>query len=355
MTLSPDRPWRLQPNNFTPATRTPWGGHKILERYKRDLDLGISLDRIVGESWEVSVEPSFPSRFEQREETLAETILREPRPWLGDAVAGAHGGQTPLLIKLLDSADNLSVQVHPREGDPGLAPEESGKPESWLILESEPGCGIYLGFRDGVSRADVEACLSKNGRLDELLNFVSVSPGDFFVIEAGTPHAIGRGVTLVEPQFVSPGRKGVTYRFWDWNRRYDAEGHPDPSGAPRALHVARSLEVTRWDAPRGARFVATCRPLRTVVSPGPLQRERLLAWQWFEVELWQGSGTLHVESPGTMWALTCVAGSASVEGTWEPTPIRRGQSAVVPAAAGDLSLVGQEVTVVAVRSVTPQP
>lgn len=351
MAPSPNHPHRLRTDNFTPPTRTPWGGRKILERYKRDLGLDLPSGLVVGESWEFSVEPSFPSRLERGGPPLVKAIRSAPRAWLGDAVAAAHGGQTPLLVKLLDSGDNLSVQVHPREDDPNLGPAESGKPESWLILESEPEAGIYLGFRDGVTRADVEACLGAEGELDALLNFVAVSPGDFFVIEAGTPHAIGKGVTLVEPQFVSPGRKGVTYRFWDWNRRYDALGHPDPAGAPRELHVARSLKVTRWDAPRGQAFVATCRPPRSLLADSPVRREVLLDWPWFHVELWQGTGTLRVESPDTLWALTCVAGRATLAGSWDPVTLPKGQSAVVPAAAGDLTLTGEGMTVVATRSV----
>src|SRR5690606_5724972 len=138
------------------------------------------------------------------------------------------------------------------DGDPALGPGESGKPEAWVVLEADAGAGLYLGFREGVHRADVERCIAAGGALDALMNFVPVTAGDAFVIEAGTPHAIGRGLTLLEPQFVAPGCTGITYRYWDWNRRYDAAGALDPAGAPRALHLARSLDVTRWDGPRGA-------------------------------------------------------------------------------------------------------
>ena len=71
---------------------------------------------------------------------------------------------------------------------------------------------------------------TSSGDASALLRFVPVAPGDFFTIGPGTPHAIGPGLTLVEPQQVLPGRRGLTYRYWDWNRRYDAEGRPDPQG-----------------------------------------------------------------------------------------------------------------------------
>ncbi|MBW2523250.1 MAG: class I mannose-6-phosphate isomerase, partial [Deltaproteobacteria bacterium] len=333
----------------TPPTRTPWGGRRIAERYKRELGLA-PVDRALGESWEVSVEPSFPSRLVRSDRPLADVIAEAPEPWLGPPVAARYGGQTPLLVKLLDSADNLSVQVHPADGDPALAADESGKPESWIVLDADPGAGIYLGFRDGVDRARVEACLADEGPLDELLNFVPVAPGDVFVLQAGTAHAIGKGVTLVEPQFVSPGRRGITYRFWDWNRRYDADGKLDPRGAPRALHVERSLDVTDWSGPRGEAFVETCRSIVRELDGGGLQRRRVVDWPWFVAERWSGSGSLDVARPGTMTALTCVGGSATVRAEDGEVELPCGQSCVVPAAAGAIRIEGRAVDLVACRS-----
>jgi mannose-6-phosphate isomerase len=343
------KPLLLRADNFTPPTRTPWGGRKILERYKVGLGLGGG-EPVVGEAWEVSVEPDFPSRLVDGDVTLAETIAGAPVDWLGAEVAARYGGQTPLLVKLLDSADNLSVQVHPADGDPGLAEGESGKPESWLVLEADPGAGLYLGFADGVGRGAVERCISEDGPLDELLNFVEVEPGDVFEIQAGSAHAIGRGVTLVEPQFVAPGRRGITYRYWDWNRRYDAKGHLDPAGEPRALHLARSLEVTDWDGPRGEAFLAQCRPEIPVLESGDVTRRRLVGWQWFVVEQWQGDGVLRLEPVDTLWAITCVGGSAVVTAGDGEVRVRCGESCVVPAAAGALEARLEGGNLIATRS-----
>ncbi|MEM6790452.1 MAG: type I phosphomannose isomerase catalytic subunit [Myxococcota bacterium] len=322
---------RLRPDNFTPPARTPWGGQKIRRHYKRGLGLGEGPP--VGESWEVSVEPSFPSRLESGP-PLTDVIAAAPEAWLGPEEAKRRG-QTPLLVKLLDAADDLSLQVHPQDGDPALAPDESGKPEAWIVLEAEAGAGLYLGFREGVARDRVEEALATGGRLDALMNFVPVTAGDRFVIDAGTPHAIGRGLTLLEPQFVAPGKRGVTYRYWDWNRRYDAAGNRDPAGTPRALHVARSLAVTCWDAPRGASFVASCRPVTTTLyEEHHVVRERLVAGPWFEVERWRGNGALDIDPSPTMWAIVCTEGMASLSfGAATALTLRRGQSAVVPAFA----------------------
>lgn len=314
-------PVRLRADNFTPATRTPWGGTRILERYKAHL--GIEATGVVGEAWEVSVEPSFPSRLETGER-LADVIAADPVAWLGREDAARHG-QCPLLVKLLDADQNLSVQVHPADDDPALGPDESGKPESWVVLHACDGAGIFLGFRDGVERADVERCLATQGPLDELMTFVPVVAGDAFVIEAGTPHAIGAGVTLLEPQHVTPGRRGLTYRFWDWNRRYD--------GKPRELHVARSLAVTSWDAPRGEAFVETCRAPTTVHASGGVRHERVVDWRWFVVDRWSGDGALALETNKLM-ALTCIDGEITIASSAGELRLVRGQSGVLPGTTG---------------------
>ncbi len=319
-----DTIWRLRPDNFTPPQRTPWGGQKILGKYKRGL--GISADKAayacVGEAWEISVEPNFPSRLiDHGGITLAEAIARDPKAALG---AAAGQGGLSILVKLLDAKEALSVQVHPTDSYVGLSAQQSGKPESWIILEAEPGAGLYLGFRDGVSRADVERALISHARLDGLMNFVAVKPGDVFEIEAGTAHAVGPGVTLIEPQLVQPGKEGVTYRFWDWNRKYDAQGKPSDHGSARALHVKESLEVTRFDL-LGDAFVASTR------RPG-----RQLAPHWvrhidnaaYRADTLTGTGEVTLRAD-TGVGLVVVQGSVRTE----HGVLNAGESAFIPANA----------------------
>jgi mannose-6-phosphate isomerase len=339
-------PVALRPDNFTPPARTPWGGTRLLARYKPGV---VTPYALVGESWEVSVEPTFPS-LTRSGERLDTCVARDPVAWLGEEDAARFAGQTPLLVKLLDAADNLSVQVHPADDDPSLAPDESGKPESWVVLDAEPGAGLYLGFREGVGRDDVARLLAENGRIDALMNFVPVRTGDAFVIDAGTPHAIGAGVTLLEPQFVRPGRRGLTYRYWDWNRRYDAAGNLDPRGALRPLHVARSLDVTRWDRGGGDGFVARCRATEDVLERGAVERRRVVSWSWFQVERWVGMGRLVVETEERLLALTCVGGRLEVACERGSLTLGLGESALVPACAGRLAVDLSEGDVFAVRT-----
>jgi mannose-6-phosphate isomerase len=347
--MLPPRPELLRPDNFTPPTRTPWGGRKILDRFKRGLDLGpAGALPIVGESWEVSVEPSFPSRLAATGAMLHDVIAAAPLAWLGKREAQRYGDQTPLLVKLLDAADNLSVQVHPADEDPALDEYESGKPEAWYVLDAEPGAGLYLGFRDGVARTDVDQCLRAEGPLDELMRFVPVQPGDAFAIAPGVVHAIGAGVTVVEPQLVFPGRHGLTYRYWDWNRRYDERGQPSPSGRPRPLHVDRALEVTRWDA--GGAAIDDVRAWSRVLAAGDVSRTLILDWHHFVLERWAGTGVLEVPAPATMLAIVCVRGRAELRTDLGSLVMQCGHSAVVPACAAALEVACTDAELLVTRA-----
>ncbi len=141
----------------------------------------------------------------------------------------------PYLAKLIDTSDELSIQVHPGDEYARLHENSSGKTECWIILESDPGAGIFLGLKEGIERKTLEQALKEKRPVNELLNFYEVKPGDFFFVPAGSIHAIGKNITLAEVQQNS----GITYRVWDWNR-------VDEKGQPRDLHVEKSLDVINF-------------------------------------------------------------------------------------------------------------
>lgn len=375
------RPLLLRADNFTPPQRTPWGGTRVAHVLKENAPLSAekAAYACVGESWEVSVEPDFPSFVENAgndlSRTLAAIIAEDPYAFVGrEALRGQRG--TALLVKLLDTADELSVQIHPADDYGGLRPGECGKPESWYVVTAEPGAGIYLGLADGVTRESLTNALASAADLTPMLGFVPVQPGDFFLIEAGTPHAIGRGLVLVEPQHVAPGKRGLTYRYWDWNRRYDAngvlvsaEGARRGEGEPRALHVDDALAVTRWDAPRGMAFaelvrlragapdLAASARLDRLAAPTSTSAARVaatrgldradsddqspapLASAWLDVSRIAGCGALAWPAAGGLVGLTVVAGSVTiVEQSGRETLVARGRSAVLPACIGAVTL-----------------
>jgi mannose-6-phosphate isomerase len=204
--------YHLEPN----IQRKIWGGENL--EHLKNLPFEVEVDP-VGETWEISIHPDGPSLHNGKKLNLeiSETEL-------------------PYLVKLLDTGDELSVQVHPPDEYARLHENSSGKTECWLVLKADKNSGIYLGLEEGVTKESFKAALDKMANMNEYLNFYPVSPGDFFYVPAGTIHSIGRGILLAEVQQSS----GITYRVWDWNRL-------DSSGKFRDLHVAKSMDVINFD------------------------------------------------------------------------------------------------------------
>ena len=303
-------------DNWTTPERTPWGGRAIAElKAALPLDAARRAWDAVGESWERSVDPALPSRVAATGELLSAVIAADPATWLGADHAARGETSTSLMVKLIDAREPLSVQVHPHDDDPALTPGESGKPECWVVLAALPDAGIWLGFEPGVTRADVEAALDRGASLTPLLSFVPVRPGDAFTIPPGTVHAIGAGVMLLEAQLVRPGRTGVTYRFWDWNR-----GRP--------LHRERALAVAEI-----APYQPAHPPPSLVTEQGGVRLERVLTFSGMVVERVTGQGTLHLP---TVDALRAVVALAPL--MLDDVALERGQSAVVPASSQGVTL-----------------
>ena len=200
-----------------------WGGN-----YFQRFNKGLGLSR-VSECWELSVRDNDSSiiAFGKDEgKKLVDIISKEDIGPVMDRFP-----YFPLLIKLIDAKENLSVQVHPSD-DYALKYENSfGKSEMWHIISADNGSGLYVGLNKDYKKEDIEKAL-KEGTILECLNFFKVKPGDTFVINPGTIHAIGKGVRLIEIQQNS----NLTYRLYDYNR-------VDANGNPRELHIKKALEV----------------------------------------------------------------------------------------------------------------
>ncbi|MCR4939109.1 MAG: class I mannose-6-phosphate isomerase [Treponemataceae bacterium] len=151
--------------------------------------------------------------------------------YAGKSLGEITGGDFPLLVKLIQANDTLSVQVHPDDDYARRVENTYGKTECWYILDAVPGATLVCGLNKEFTRAELEAAL-KNGTLSDCLNYVPVEKGDFVFIPAGTVHAIQGGLRLLEVQEPSD----ITYRLYDWGR-------------PREIHVEKGLEVTKCSAP----------------------------------------------------------------------------------------------------------
>ncbi len=200
-----------------------WGG-----TYFKKFNKGTSFDR-VSECWELSIRDDDSSIIASGKDIgkrLVDVLTKEDIGPVMDRFP-----YFPLLIKLIDAKENLSVQVHPSD-DYALKYEQSfGKSEMWHIISADEGSGLYVGLNKDYTKSDIEKALNK-GTILECLNFYKVKPGDTFLINPGTIHAIGAGVRLIEIQQNSD----LTYRLYDYNR-------VDKNGSPRELHIKKALDV----------------------------------------------------------------------------------------------------------------
>ena len=205
-----------------------WGGIKLKTEF------GKEGAEPLAESWEVSCHKDGPSEIDNgiyAGKTLAAFIKNEPSS-LG--TRAKRFADFPMLVKLIDSREDLSVQVHPNDAFALRNEKQYGKTECWYIVSAEPGAGIYYGFNRNVTRDEVKQAIAEN-RILELLNFVKVNPGEMYFLTAGTIHAIGKGVTLCEVQQNS----NLTYRVYDYNRI-------GLDGKPRELHVEKAMAVANF-------------------------------------------------------------------------------------------------------------
>ena len=236
----------------------PWGGRK-LERFGLGLPPGVP----VGEALVTAGDAEIVSGAAAGR-TLGEVIAANPG-LLGPAASRAVRGRAtfPLLVKLIDASENLSIQVHPN--DEQAAPlDKLGKSEAWYVLAADPGAGLYVGLREGVSLdAFQEAASRLDGSSAELMRRVPAEPGRTILLPANTIHALGAGVMVYEIQQPSD----VTYRLDDWGR-VDADGNPREMHPERGVAVADPEIQPDWLEPNGT-------------GDG---RELLVTTRWFALE-----------------------------------------------------------------------
>ncbi len=219
----------MYPIKLTPAFKDYlWGGTRLRDDFGKDCEY----DK-VAESWELSCHKdgaSVVANGEHAGKTLAQYIETEGKAVLGKNCERFE--QFPILIKLIDAKDNLSVQVHPNNEYAQRVEGEYGKTEMWYIVDCDEGAELLYGFKKEVSKDEFAARIKDNTLL-EITQSVPVKKGDVFFIEAGTLHAIGKGILIAEIQQNS----NTTYRIYDY-------GRVGADGKPRELHIDKAVEVT---------------------------------------------------------------------------------------------------------------
>ncbi len=228
-----------------------WGGTKLKNKYGKNSGF-----ETIAESWELSCHKDGPSSIVGTDIELRSYIASNP------SVLGTKNttGELPILIKLIDAADNLSVQVHPSDKEAREWENDNGKTEMWYVIEADDDAEIIYGTKEDITKEDLQKAIEEN-RAAELLNTVSSKKGDVFFVEAGTIHAIGKGNLIAEIQQNS----NVTYRLYDYGRK-------DKSGNTRELHIEKGINCanTKKTAARavpslcdGSRLLASCEYFET--------------------------------------------------------------------------------------------
>ncbi len=208
-----------------------WGGRSLESLYGRLLPEGVP----IGESWEVVDRPDRQSLV--RSGPLSGRTLHELWEQKREEVFGVAAPSTerfPLMVKILDARDKLSIQVHPPED---IAASLGGEPktEMWYIAHADEGAALYVGVQPGMDR-DTFACAIEGGTVEQIVHRLSVKAGQFIFVPSGRLHAIGAGLVIFEIQQNSD----TTFRVFDWNRMGLA-------GTPRVLHVAESLQCIDYN------------------------------------------------------------------------------------------------------------
>lgn len=311
MPLTADCP--LLPLRMHPAFRggklTPWGGEKLRTVYGKAI-----AEVPTGESLEISCIPGLESADDTGVK-LPDLIAR-----YGARFAGKYADETfPLLLKFIDAADSLSVQVHPDDAY-AHANEHGklGKTEAWLILDAPEGSQLVYGIRQGVTLSELRTACEAGAAVEPLLRRVDVKPGDVCFIPAGCVHAIGAGIMLYEIQQSSD----VTYRFYDWDR-------VDKQGNRRELHIAKALDVTDLDF--------TLDPIPAPDAPCA----RVLDETYFTLDLLRADGEQPVPPINHFGLLTALDGGLTLTWPGGRMPLAKGESLFLPAASPALTLSGK--------------
>lgn len=303
-----------------------WGGSKLVGRYGKNA----GGDVLLGESWEVADLPEGQSLVDGgvfAGETLGAVTARWGRELVGTrAVTGGGGDAFPLLVKILDAQDDLSIQVHPGPDNCGLFEGARSKDECWLVLDVEPGASVLHGFSRATDAEEFGRAVEA-GNVVELLRRVEVQPGDLLRVEPGTVHAICSGVVLLEVQEPSD----TTYRVYDY-------GRPGLDGLPRALHLEQALAVTDWGAVGPAKLASVSKEklaggheLEVLVDAGVYRMERLRVVSELDWRVDRGSVQIVFVVSGACEVLA-LGGALGAES--EAVELVAGQTAVIPACSG---------------------
>ncbi len=297
------------------CTKAIWGGTNLNKKY------GKTAFQDVAEAWELSGYPGKESTVcggELDGKTITELLSLKGKLILGKKCEDLD--KFPLLIKFIDAAAPLSIQVHPDDEMAKKLNADGGKTEMWVICEAEEGAFLYYGVKEPISEEKF-ACSILDGSITEYLNKVPVKPGDVFFIRAGTIHAIGAGITICEIQQTSD----TTYRLFDYKRK-------DANGNERELHIEKGKIASKLTPPE------------KIYEEGRMCGDEniLVECPFFTTSSFDVSGKAKFTvGEDSFSSLTVTDGSGKIVTLTEAHDVKKGDTVFVFANAGEVSLEGE--------------
>lgn len=291
-----------------------WGGKKL----KKEYHVKTESER-VAESWVFSVHFEGSNRIinGKYKGKLLDVVLKDKTLWGENAQRFEF---FPVLVKLIEAADSLSVQVHPKDEWSLKTEGQVGKNEAWIVLEAEKDAYLYYGLKKSCTKNELREMI-KTDRLLENLNRVEVKKGDIFMVDAGTIHAIGKGCLIAEVQQNS----NVTYRLYDYHRK-------NQNGKERPLHIEKGIQVAdtvKKEVIRTPKWVAEENGNKIIHA---------ISHDSFQVDLYQIQKELSLTlSKKSFQVLVVVSGSLNIQGEL----FEKGESAFIPAEDGQIHIIGK--------------
>jgi len=321
----------LYPLLFEPNLHTVvWGGNR-LRPYK---GMEPSTEPI-GESWEVSTvssSVSIVSNGAYAGHSLQHVIEEQGAALLGKAVYERYGNQMPLLVKFIDAADDLSIQVHPNDELARKRHGKNGKTECWYIIDAKPGSYLYAGMKERITPYEYQRRVA-DGTICEVLAKHKVKPGDVFYLPAGRIHAICGGILLAEVQQSSD----VTYRIYDYNR-------PGLDGKPRELHTELAVDAIDFSVdatPAYGRFQE--KEYRTIYNEETDRANPCIESPYFTVRLVDCVDSFHrnLIKYDSFIITMCIEGDCEIRirQTADSLLLRQGHTCLIPASIADYDVV----------------
>ncbi len=286
-----------------------WGGRDI-ENFRNNMPNGN-----IGESWDVACHPngnSIVANGKYKGKSLQNLIKEQGEQLLGKSISK---DKFPLLLKIINAKENLSLQVHPNDGYAINNEGELGKTEAWYVMEAQEDASLIVGTKDCTREKFIEAI--EKGDFDKYINKVAVKKGEVYFVESGLVHGIGKGVTVVEIQQNSD----TTYRVYDYNRG-------------RELHIDKALEVIDFSL-KGEKSNGI------IIKKEGYEKTYFCLSPYFSLEKYNISKELREESDKErFYIFTCVEGQGVIEYNDGKEEILKGDSIFIPATLGKYKIQG---------------